>query len=408
MDVETLIFGGGAAGLWLLDELVRRCRSAVLLESRSLGAGQTVASQGIIHGGLKYSLSGLLTKSAAAIREMPGVWRECLAGRCEPRLTGTRLRAEFCHLWQTASVSSRLGMLGARFGLHVAPRTLARDERPDVLCHCPGTVARLEEQVIAPETFLADLAARHGSRLLRIGRAGFDLAGPGRIRAVEVSNPETQESLTLVPRWIVFAAGSGNAELSRLAGLAPGSMQRRPLHMVLARGDLPALNGHCVDGARTRVTITSDRDPSGRTVWQIGGQVAEDGVMMDERALVAHTRGELCTVIPGLDLAHAEWATYRVDRAERAMAGSARPDAPQVLHEGNVLTVWPTKLAFAPQLARELVAVIERESTATISAPALPDDWPRPSVAQLPWETVTEWLRLDSSAPAGTADRAAA
>ena len=70
MQVDTLIFGGGAAGLWLLDELTRQGSSAVLLEAAKLGQGQTIASQGIIHGGLKYTLQGLLTPSAAAIRDM--------------------------------------------------------------------------------------------------------------------------------------------------------------------------------------------------------------------------------------------------------------------------------------------------------------------------------------------------
>src|ERR1700733_7712281 len=84
MQLDVLIFGGGAAGLWLLDELRRRGARVLLLEADRLGAGQTIASQGIIHGGLKYTLQGGLTPSAMQIREMPGVWRDCLAGRRLP------------------------------------------------------------------------------------------------------------------------------------------------------------------------------------------------------------------------------------------------------------------------------------------------------------------------------------
>ena len=83
-SADLVIFGGGAAGLWLLDEAVRRGLDALLLEAHELGSGQTVASQGIIHGGLKYTLSGLLTPSAKAIAEMPVIWRRCLAGEQEP------------------------------------------------------------------------------------------------------------------------------------------------------------------------------------------------------------------------------------------------------------------------------------------------------------------------------------
>ena len=56
ISVDVLVVGGGSAGLWLIDELRRTGRSAVLVESASLGSGQTIASQGILHGGMKHYL----------------------------------------------------------------------------------------------------------------------------------------------------------------------------------------------------------------------------------------------------------------------------------------------------------------------------------------------------------------
>ncbi|HCS51023.1 MAG TPA: FAD-dependent oxidoreductase, partial [Planctomycetaceae bacterium] len=64
MEADIVIIGGGIAGLWTLDELRRNGVRALLLENRTLGFGQTISSQGIIHGGLKYSLKGVLTASA--------------------------------------------------------------------------------------------------------------------------------------------------------------------------------------------------------------------------------------------------------------------------------------------------------------------------------------------------------
>jgi hypothetical protein len=133
MVLDTVIFGGGSAGLWLLDELARRGSTALLLEASALGGGQTVASQGIIHGGLKYTLNGLLSGSAKSIREMPLVWKECLAGRREPSLAGTRVRARACHLWRTDSISSRIGMFGARVGLRIAPESIDDADRTKIL-----------------------------------------------------------------------------------------------------------------------------------------------------------------------------------------------------------------------------------------------------------------------------------
>src|SRR3954471_13608154 len=96
---EVVIFGGGIAGLWILDELRRAGIDAIVLEKRALGDGQTVASQGIIHGGLKYMFDGNVTAPVRAIAEMPVIWRECLAGKREPDLSGTTVRSDCCWLW---------------------------------------------------------------------------------------------------------------------------------------------------------------------------------------------------------------------------------------------------------------------------------------------------------------------
>ena len=67
LDTDVVIFGGGCAGLWLLDELRRRGLRVVLLESGRLGGGQTTGSQGILHGGVKYLLKGLFSASAGRV-----------------------------------------------------------------------------------------------------------------------------------------------------------------------------------------------------------------------------------------------------------------------------------------------------------------------------------------------------
>jgi len=61
ISTDVLIVGAGVAGLWLNARLRRQGFSTVLVESASLGGGQSVKSQGIIHGGAKYALHGALT-----------------------------------------------------------------------------------------------------------------------------------------------------------------------------------------------------------------------------------------------------------------------------------------------------------------------------------------------------------
>ena len=398
VQLDALIFGGGAAGLWLLAELTRRGHSVLLLEAEALGSGQTVASQGIIHGGLKYTLQGLLTPAARQIRDMPGIWRQCLAGTGFPNLSQTHVRSHHCHLWRTNTLASHLGMIGAQFGLRIAPQAVVASERPAALANCPGTVARIDEQVLSPASFIADLAQQYRRRILKVDPERdieFQRSGEHVVRQVALKNGSHQ--IPLNPRWVVLTAGAGNARLREQLGLDSERMQRRPLHMVLARGNLPNLNGHCVDGATTRATITSDMDSAGRTVWQIGGQISEQGVNQSAPVLIAHARSELRTILPAVDFDGAEWSTYRVDRAEGLTTGGSRPSGVQILQDGNVLTAWPTKLALAPQLAADLADRIGLPSDGVFDEGVF-KDWACPGVAIPPWEEAgQEWMQQEAT-----------
>jgi hypothetical protein len=165
--------------------------------------------------------------------------------------------------------------------------------------------------------------------------------------------------------------------------------------MVMVRGPaLPSLNGHCVDGARTRLTITSDQDSQGRMVWLVGGQLAEDGVSMDAEQLISHAQRELSEALSGFSLEHSEWTTFRIDRAEAATRTGARPDGIAAIDEHTdcgapVITTWPTKLALVPRLAEQVAGRILRRGL-DFDGSGL-RDWPRPAVAHPPWETATQW-----------------
>ncbi|MEM1446137.1 MAG: FAD-dependent oxidoreductase [Planctomycetota bacterium] len=410
LPVDVLIVGGGVAGLWTLDVLRRAGFACVLIENAALGTGQTVGSQGIVHGGLKYTLSGTLTRSAQAIREMPQVWRDALDGKPgQPDASATKMRSQFCHLWRTGRWSSRLGMVGARVGLRVKPQRIERGAWPGVLS-AVGDVFRLEEQVVDPASFVAALAGLHAECLVRVDG---DPVVERDAQGVTTWNVTSQgETLRFAPRLVALTAGLGNATLRELAGITEPRMQRRGVHMILAReanpgsGALPVLNGHCVDGQKTRVTITTDRDAQGRTVWQVGGQVSEDGTDMDADALVRHAAVEVSASLGGRDVTTGvAWSTYRLDKAEVTTAGGLRPDDAFVERSGgrgDVLTCWPTKLALAPRVA-ELV-LNEAKSfceTNALDAQRLAEalrSVQRPDVAAPPWEQPRDWLALPGHA----------
>lgn len=91
-----------------------------------------------------------------------------------------------------------------------------------------------------------------------------------------------------------------------------------------------------------------------------------------------------------------------------------RPDSVSVLEEGNVLTVWPTKMVLAPLLAKRVSELVvgkvcwtkqqwhpersgkipgtaHRAVAPTLEMEEVFRDWERPGVALPPWERLTEW-----------------
>lgn len=389
VELDALILGGGVAGLWLLDELHRRGFGIALVESRALGAGQTICSQGILHGGLKYALGGIVSDSSQSVRDMPAHWAECFSGKRQPDLRGVRILSPHCFLWRTESLASRVGLWGARTALKTPVQKVADADRPAALTHCPGQVFRVDEPVIDVRSFLHALADRHRSRLLWsvASAAPIVTRHEGRIHCVELRDSEREGPLRIHAGSIILTAGEGNDVLRRALGLEVDVMQRRPLHMVMVRGDLPPLFGHCVDGNKTRMTITSARDSADRVVWQLGGEIAEQGVTRDPAAQLEAAKRELKTVLPGIDLKGVEWACYRIDRAEGRTADGRRPDGPQIRDEGGVITAWPTKLVLAPRLAERIADGL---GDPTVGAVELPERR-RPPVADPPWEVSREW-----------------
>ncbi len=393
IPMDCIIIGGGVAGLFTLHKCISSGLRSILLESQALGTGQTIDSQGIIHGGLKYAITGIGAPSATAIKEMPLVWRRCLAGESKPDLSNVAIRSEFCHIWRTDSLRSKLGWLAAKHALRAKPQILEPHEIPDIFTGSNGMVARLDEQVIEPRSLLEVLSHELDQSILQTAEGGVEISQLDDGWLVQLLNPETGDPVDLHVKKIVLTAGKGNLQLRKTFGLASNKTQERPLHMVLMRGNLPVINGHCIDGSKTRISITTTQDYAGRSVWQIGGQLSEDGVNKTQEELINFATKEITTVLPNVNLEHAQCTTYKTTRAECNTKGN-RPNDISILEENNVLTCWPTKLAFAPRLADEIVRRIgETSHTKTSEHPSF-SNWPSPAVALTPWETDKQWTPI--------------
>ncbi len=118
LHFDACILGGGIAGLWTLARLRHQGRSALLLSRGPLGGGQTIWSQGIIHGGIKYALGGEASAASRAIAGMPEVWAGCLRGEGSGDGAGVDLSSvkplSACqYLWTTAGLVSKIAGVAA-------------------------------------------------------------------------------------------------------------------------------------------------------------------------------------------------------------------------------------------------------------------------------------------------------
>ncbi|WP_431482812.1 NAD(P)/FAD-dependent oxidoreductase [Pseudomonas solani] len=383
LSTDVLIVGGGVAGLWLAARLRGQGYSTLLVENASLGGGQSVKSQGIIHGGAKYALHGALTGASEAIADMPRRWREALAGDGELDLRPVRLLSDAHYLWSPGSLAGNITSFFASKAVRGRVDQVKGEALPPALQHpkFKGKVYRLAELVLDVPSLiqrLADLAgdgllAGHAIEPLREGDELVGLVVDGRaIRA----------------QRIVLSAGAGNEALLQALGIQQPGMQRRPLHMVMVKApSLKPLYAHCLGGGpKPRVTVTTHPAANGQWVWYLGGDIAEaDGVARNEAEQIAAAEKELRDLLPWIDLSAAQWATLRVDRAEPSQSGLVRPDNAFLADQGRLLVGWPTKLALAPDFADRVIAALERDGVQPTQQPPLPE-LPRPSLAQPVWE----------------------
>ena len=191
-------------------------------------------------------------------------------------------------------------------------------------------------------------------------------------------------------RQFLFATGRGQqAVIEALGAPARGvATQRRPLKMAMLRGDLPSLHCHLVgSGIRPLVSITSHRDRQGRTVWYLGGDLAEEGVGQSDTELLAAARTLIARLLPSVPLDGLTGAALAIDRAEPAQVEGRLTDDPVIEQVGNVMLAWPSKLAFAPLLADRVRERLLDRPRGEIRLP----DLPPPPLAEPPWERAA-WI----------------
>jgi glycine/D-amino acid oxidase-like deaminating enzyme len=367
-QVDIAIIGGGIGGLWLLNRLCNQGYNAVLFEQEQLGCQQTLASQGMIHGGIKYALGGALTGASEAIADMPDHWRRCLRGEGDVDLTQTKVLSDHFYMWSTQSIASKVTSFFASKITQGRVDTVSKEHRPEVFQDkaFKGSLYKLVDLVLDAPSVVANLAANYSQRIFSIDwqHSHFQQDNDGSVQSLQASDGNNRVSFSA--QRFIFCAGLGNEYLLKLLNISKPEMQRRPLRQVLVKHRYPyALYAHCMGtNPSPRLTVSSHSTEDNENVWYLGGDLATDGAALSEQALISKAQRELKNLFPWLDFSDAQWATLFIDRAEPKQKGLIKPDkafAETTTSCRNVIVGWPTKLTLAPNMANEVCRLLDAD-----------------------------------------------
>ena len=390
ITTDVVIVGAGIAGLWLHNRLNNMGFHALLLENNTIGNAQTLSSQGIIHGGAKYALNGILSKATQAIGAMPARWKDCLSGNGDVDLTSVHVSADHQLMWSKEQLSSKIVSFFASKALSSRMQTVEKSKQPALFQNpnFKGALYRLDEPVLDVPTVLQALAQPWQDRIIQIPQ-NTDIAWQQKGKHVQAV--QFGSDIEISAQQFVLTAGEGNQALLDSLGIKKPTMQRRPLQMVLCKAKdkqspLPALHAHSLGTGSTPIaTITSHLTEDGDTVWYIGGNIAEQGVGKSFEKLTAEAEELLHDILPWFELPELEWATHAINRAEPKQSALSRPDTAFVESKGNVHIAWPTKLALAPDLTDSVIKALNKQNLVAHEHPT--PTLPQAEIGKALWDT---------------------
>ena len=362
LHADIVIFGAGISGLWTFHHLKAQGYNAVLLESNEIGSGQTIASQGIVHSGLKYVFGGKLNDLAKSISAMPDRWRAALKGEGTVNLQGAKHMASSQYLLIPPGAMRGLLELVTTKALGGSVHKLKKEDWPDGIHKSgfKGTAIFMDEPVLDANTVIHALAEPYLDSIRKIewpDGVRFTQDESGAIEGI-IINDDTM----IKPEQVVFTAAQSNERIARLLGHDDGlETQARPLLMGMMKNAPFRLHAHCVGPSDKPVmTVTTHPADDGSLVWYLGGSVAERPKDDDPQKVIDSSAAVIKKYLPDTDLSHVQWDTLPIDRIEGKRSNHKKmPDSPVLHSHTNAVYAWPTKLTFAPLLSDMVSAHIE-------------------------------------------------
>lgn len=382
LEVPVAIIGGGIAALWTLAKLRANGISAYLFCDQSLGGEQTMASQGMIHGGQRYSLQGMLTNHASISARMPKIWDDALEGKGEIDLSKTKILSNHQYLWSPGSLASNITGYFASKAMNASVKPLKQSEYPRALAFkkFKGKVYELPEIVLDIKSLVQNIYDDHKDFIYFISNE--KLVWNNEQLKIELNEYE------IVAEQVIFAAGLGNEKFLDLVREKREIYQRRPLKQILVKSVEDAFYGHAImTDPRPRITVSAHPLDDGYC-WYLGGYVASKDPNLSDDQAIDFAYQELKELFPETDWKSKSWGALYIDRAEPKAESGFLPDEPFVKAFGNVIVSYPTKLTFAPETGTKVMEHISSRNKFNEVLPLA-----KPKVALYPWENIN-WKQL--------------
>lgn len=367
---DIAIFGAGIAGLWLLHTLKQRGYDVILIERKSIGCGQTIAAQGIIHSGLKFSLAGKVSSLAQSISAMPDRWRDHL----KTDLHAAKLNAKSHQLLIPQGFFGGLTKLVAQQALGNNVHEITQDNWTQDIKSSgfKGSLIYMDEPVLDVPSLIKALAEPYRDCIKKADETVLNI---------------------ITPKLSIFTCAESNHEIAKAQKQNDGlETQKRPLLQGMMKNAPFPLYGHLVGKTdKPIISITTHKTSNNELVWYLGGGVAERPTNANPFDIYQESLKAFKKYLPNIDFSNAQWAVLPINRIEgKSSTDGWMPDTPTIHRTNNALYCWPTKMTFAPLLGDLVLKEINFEPSKTQTK----IDLQNADYAQTPWDTA-QWTKLN-------------
>lgn len=384
---DIVIFGAGIAGLWTFNRLKNMGYDVLLLEKESIGCGQTIASQGIIHSGLKFAIAGKVSNLAQSISAMPQKWRNALNGEGSVDLSSAKALTDSQLLLIPQGILGGITKIVTQKILGDSVHEIPQDKWPEEIKQSGfrGTVIFMDEIVLDMPTIIRGLAEPYRNCIRKISKE--ESLDP--LSFLKEQNIEAKK--------IIFTSAINNHPLASQNGQDQGlETQTRPLLMGMMKNAPYPLFAHLIGKTDKPVcTITTHKDKDGDLIWYLGALVAERKKEDNPNKVYAAAIKAFKHYLPNMDISNIVWATLPIDRSEgKSKTDGWMPDTPTIHHAEDILYCWPTKMTFAPMLGDMIVEDLKKMKITPSQQTSDFSFLPEVKYTQTPWDNA-KWTKTN-------------